>query len=195
VLSRRPLLRLLVALAVVAGGVRPARAAELPPRSQALLLLRVLAYDRNLQKRCAGAVTVLVASRAGDRASEERSAALAGAFEEVAREVVVAGLPVKVETVALRDPAALEARLGAAPAALLLVDEALGGQVAELTRVTRRTGTLSGGASRAMVEAGLSVAVVARPGRAAVVVGPAASRLEGADLDSALLAVAEIVAP
>lgn len=194
-LSRRALLRLLAALVAVAAGVPPARAADLPPRNQALLLLRVLAYDRNLKKRCAGAVTVLVASRAGDRVSEERSAALAGAFEEVAREVVVAGLPVKVETVALRDPAALEARLGAAPAALLFVDEALGGQVTELSRLARRTGTLTGGASRAAVEAGLSVAVVARAGRAAVVVGQASSRLEGADLDSALLAVAEVVAP
>jgi len=195
VLSRRALVLALAAALAVAGGVRPAQAADLPPRNQALLLLRVLAYDRNLKRRTGSTVTVVLAARAGDRTSEERAASLAGAFEEVSREVVVAGLPVKVEVLGVRDAAGLEARLGAAPAALLHVDEALAAQVPELSRVARRHGALTAGASRALVEAGLSVAVAARQRRAVVVVSPAAARQEGADLDSALLAVAEIVAP
>jgi len=73
------------------------------------------------------------------------------------------------------------------------VDEALAAQVAELSRAAQRHSVLTAGAARALVAAGLSVAVASQ-GRAAVVVGPASARQEGADLDSALLAVAEIVA-
>ena len=103
-------------VAVALARPAPARAEELPARNQALLLLRVLAYDRNLAQRANGAVTVAVVFRPGDRGSEERRAALLAAFEEVARDVVVAGLPVKVEAIPFRDAADFEARLEAVAA-------------------------------------------------------------------------------
>ena len=171
----------------------PARGAELPPRNQALLLLRVLAYDRNLKQRSGGNATVLVLYRPGDPASEARRSSLRSAFEEVAREVVVSGLPVAVEEVPFRSAADLDSKLESTRAALVYVDRALEGSLGEITQVTRRRAVLSADGSRSMVEAGVAVGIVARSGRAVVIVNLAVARLEGANLDSALLAVSVVL--
>lgn len=172
-----------------------ARADELPSRHHALLLLRVLAYDRHLVQRSGAAVTVLLLSQAGDRVSEVRTEALRQALERVATEVVVAALPVKVRALPYRDAAALEASLASLRPALVCLDGALAPAVPDIVRVTRRRGVFSAGVSRAMVEAGASVAVAASGGRAVLTINPAAARAEGADLDASLLALAQIVMP
>lgn len=191
-MSLRPALAAALAATLAVAAVCPARAADLPPRSQALLLLRVLAYDRHVARRAGRSVTVLVLARQGDRASEERAGEVAAAFEAVSREVVVAGIPVRVELLAVT-PGTLAARLEATAATLVYADEALAPVVPEIARSCRRWGALSAGASRAMVEAGLSVGIVGRGARAGVLVNLSAARQEGAELDSALLSVAEIV--
>jgi YfiR/HmsC-like len=180
----------LVAAATLAPS--PARAEELPPRNHALLLLRVLAYDRNLKARAGSTVTVLILTQAGDRASEERGAELAAAFEEVAKDVVVAGLAVRVKEAPYHDPAELEARLNGLHPALVYLDGALTGAAAEVAKVTRRHAVCTSG-TRAMAEAGLAVGVAARQGRAALVVNLAASRSEGVDFDASLLAISEVI--
>jgi hypothetical protein len=171
----------------------PARGEDLPPRHQALLLLRVLAYDRNLKARVGGSATVLVLYRPGDPASEARRGALRSAFEEVSREVVVSGLPVAVEEVPYRTAAELDAKLESSHAAMVYVDRALEGSLGEITQLTRRRGVLSADGSRSMVEAGVAVGIIARSGRAAVIVNLPVSRQEGANLDASLLAVAEVL--
>jgi hypothetical protein len=192
-MSRWP--KTLAVVAALAGALcaLPARGEDLPPRHQALLLLRVLAYDRNLKQRVGASATVLVLYRPGDLASEARRSALRHAFEEVAREVVVSGLPVAVEEVPYRSVAELDARLESNRAAMVYVDHALEGDVSDITSVTRRRGVLSADGSRSMVEAGVAIGIVARSGRAAVTVNLPAARQEGANLDSALLAVAEVL--
>jgi hypothetical protein len=187
--------RHLLLAALLASGLAPppARAQELPARNQALLLLRVLAYDRNLATRAGREVVVLVLYKAGDRASEERREALVAAFEAVAHDVVVAGLPVRVKAAPYRDAAELELRLEAVRAALVHVDSALQKVVPEIAAVTHRKGVLSGASGRSLVEAGLAVAVVPSGSRAGIVVNLGGSRAERADLDAALLAVAEVL--
>jgi len=191
---RRASLALLVAwLAGAALAPGRARGSDLLPRNQALLLLRILAYDRNLKVRAGPAVTVVVLYRAGDRVSEERRTALLNAFEEVSRDVVVAGLPVKVEAVPFRDGADLEARLEAARASLIYVDPALIRAVPEIAQAAARRSVLSADGSRGLVEAGLAIGVVAQEGKAGLLVNLKAARQGGADLDAALLGVSEIV--
>jgi len=191
---RRAMLAMLAAVAAAAALVPlEARGQELPPRNQALLLLRVLAYDRNLKARAGTAVTVAVVYRPGDRHSEDRRTALVAAFEEVSRDVVVAGLPVKVEAVGYRDAADLEARLEAGHATLAYVDPALVRAAPDIAQAAARHGVLSADGSRAMVEAGLAVGVVAQGGKASLLVNLRAARQGGADLDAALLAVSEMV--
>lgn len=190
---RRPKTFACVAALAAALCALPARGEDLPPRHQALLLLRVLAYDRNLRARVGSSATVLVLYKPGDPASEARRGALRSAFEEVAREVVVSGLPVAVEEYPYRSAAELDAKLEGSHAAMVYVDHALEGNLLEITQLTRRRGVLSADGSRAMVEAGLAVGIIARSGRAAVIVNLPVSRQEGANLDAALLAVAEVL--
>jgi hypothetical protein len=73
------------------------------------------------------------------------------------------------------------------------VPERFGGAVADILRATRAAGVLSVTEDRDMVEAGLAVGLVLRASRAEVIVNVAAARLEGADLDASLFAVAEAV--
>jgi len=183
----------LALVAVLAVGPAAARAAELPARHQALLLLRVLAYDRNLRQRAQSAVTVVVLFRPGDRASEDRVAALVAAFEEVAHEVVVGGLPVRIEGVPYRDAPELEARFGGRRPSLAYIDPGLSLAVGEITQSARRRGVLTADGSRALVEAGVAVGVVAQANRASLIVNLKAARLEGADFDAALLAVSDVL--
>ncbi len=189
-------LALALAVTLVAGGVAgptSARAGDLPARNQALLLLRVLAYDRNLKQRARAAVTVVVLYLPGDRGSEQRGAALASAFEEVARAAVVSGLPVKVESLPYRDVPELEARLRELHPALACVDPSLAPAVPDIVQASRRLGVLTADGSRTLVEAGLSVGIVAQTDRAGLIVNLKASRQEGVDFDSALLALSDVV--
>ena len=187
--------RLLLAACMAAGLLvwSRARAADLPPRNQALLLLRILVYDRNLEHRVTGTVTVGVAFRPGDATSERQRDALVSALESVAREVVAAGLPVKAVAIPYRDPADLEARLTALRPAAVYLGAALSGSVKEIVQVTRRRSVLSVCGSREMVAGGVGVGLVNRGQRAGVVVGLGSTKSEGVDLDSALLAMAEVI--
>jgi hypothetical protein len=187
--------RLLLAICVAAGALAwsNARAADLPPRNQALLLLRILVYDRNLTHRVDDAVTVGIAFRPGDAASERERNALVSALENVAREVVAAGMPVKAVAIPYRDAADLEGQLAALRPAAVYLGSALSGSVKEIVRVTRRRSVLSVCGSREMVTGGVGIGLVNRGQRAGVVVGLGAIKSEGVDLDSALLAVAEVI--
>jgi hypothetical protein len=171
----------------------PARAEELTPRKQALLLLRVLVYDRNLKARATDAIRVAVAFRAGDARSERHRDVLMAALEEVSREVVALGLPVEAVALPYHDAADFEARLARSAPACAYVCAGLEPVVKEISRVTQRHSVLSASGSREMAEAGLTVALVNRGSRAGVVVNLAAARAERADFDSALLAIAEVI--
>jgi hypothetical protein len=188
-------LALATALVALLAGGAAAGAEPLPPRQRALLLLRVLVYDRNLPVRAPGDAVVAIVFRAGDAGSEAERDALLGAFESVAGDVVVAGRAVRAVAVPWRGAADLEARLGELRAAAAFVTGALAHDAGEVVRATRRRSTLSAAGSREMVEAGIAIGLVNLGRRAGLVVNVAAAKDEGADLDAALLALAEVLAP
>lgn len=59
--------------------------------------------------------------------------------------------------------------------------------------MTRHRGVLTADGSKAMVEAGIAIGIVSRGARAGVIVSLPSARQEGAELDAALLAVAEVI--
>jgi hypothetical protein len=178
--------------ALLAAGT-PARADDLPARKQALLLLRVLVYDRNLKARAGDAVRVAVAFRPSDRESEDQRAALVGAFEEVSRDVVAAGMPVQVVTVPFQDPADFGARLAAAHPSALYACARLEPVAGVIAKATRRLHVLSAAGSRQMTDSGVAIGLVNRRAHASVIVNLRAAKEEGANLDAALLAIAEVL--
>lgn len=191
--SALPLALAAILAASPAVGAAAPHAPDVPVQRQALLLLRVMAYDRNLLQRSQSAVKVVVLFRPGDRGSVDRSATLVGAFEELSRAAVVGGLHVEVEGVPYRDGADLEARLAAIRPSLAYVDPGLAQAVPDITQASRRLRILTADGSRALVEAGIAIGLVANPGRAGLVVNLRAARQEGVDFDSALLAISEVL--
>jgi hypothetical protein len=179
-----------LAIALLAGQARAEEA--LPARNQALLLLRVLAYDRGLRARAGEAATVGVAFRPGEPASEAARDAMAAELTRAAETFSVSGLPVKVIAVpwARGGPAP---RLPADRLAALYVAAGLEAEAAAIARETRARRILTFTPARASVEAGLSVGLVNRGSRAGLLLNRTGVRAEGADLDSALLAIAEVV--
>jgi hypothetical protein len=183
--------RLAALLLVWLATAPPARAAEVTPRQRALLVLRVLAYDRALPARAGSEVTVAVLYRPDAASSEAERDALLAAFSDLSRTVVVAGRPARVVAVPWRGAAELRGRLEALGASALYACTGLLGDAAEIAAVAkaRRALTLAGEA--AFVEGGFAVALVDRGQRAGLVISPAAAAAAGADLDSALLSIAE----
>ncbi len=183
----------LVALLAASAAAAPARADDLTPRKQALLLVRVLVYDRNLGARAHGVVRVAVAFRPGDRRSEERRDEMVAALEEVSREVVALGLPIAVAALPYHDAGDFESRLERQPPACVFVEASLESAVKDIARVAQHRHVLSIAGSREMAAAGVAIALVNRGRRAGVVVNLPVAKAEGADLDAALLAIADVI--
>jgi YfiR/HmsC-like len=185
----RRLLLVVVASAVLSAVVT-VRASDLPPNYQALFLLRVLAYDRNLKNRAHDAVNVVVVYRDGDDASVAMKSDISGAFEKIS-DAKVAGLPFHVTSVAFASPPALESVLGSSKAAAVYVCPGL--DPVAITDMTRKHSVLTFTGIEPFVKAGVSIGLVARAGKPAIIVNLNASKAEGADLDPALLRLAELV--
>jgi len=193
---------LVAALSAASSGGARVRASEpdaadalLPARHRAVLLLRILVYDRHLADRVeAGApVVVAVLYGAGEPASERDRDALVEAFEALSGEVVAAGRKVRVRPVVFRGEADLAERLVASRPAVVYACTGLEADALAIARATRRARVLSASGAREMAEAGIAVALVPRGRHASVVVNLAGARAEGAELDAGLLGVAEVL--
>lgn len=187
------LVAMIAAVLAASPGPAAAERSALPVRQRTLLLLRVLFYDRNLPARAPGEVTVGVLFRAGDRASERERDEVIDALGRLGREAVAHGRAIRSAAVAFTGAADLDARVAALRPAALWICRGLAAERAEITRVTAARKVLSAAGSRAAVRAGIAVAIVPGPDRAVIVVNAAAAKGEGADLDAALLGVAEVI--
>jgi hypothetical protein len=185
---------LVVTFLGLAGLAAPAVAEEPPPAQQALLLLRILAYDRQLKARAGtSGVVVAVAHRPGDKASLEAAGKITRALEEIAERTTVLGMKVSVLTLPV--DATLEDKLRAARPAALYVAPGLDDAVAQISQATRKHSVLSLAPRPEPVQAGLAVGFAARGSRTAVIVNLPAARAEGVDFESAFLRVAEVIKP
>jgi len=179
--------RALAILCLLLAGPVQGQDAELPARTQALLLLRVLGYDRGLARQAGDLVVVAVAWRTGD---ESRRDEALDALREAAAQFRVAGKPVRAVPIRW-EAAGFAERLRGSGASAVLVVGGLAGQAAELARPLQEARLLSATTSRAAVESGLAIGLLLRGARAGVLVNVAAARAAGADLDATLFTVAE----
>jgi len=187
---RRFLATILVSLAIATA----ASAGDVSPRQRALLILRVLVYDRALPRRAGGEVRVAVVYRPS--ADDAERAAMVAALEEFARSVKAAGLPVRGLAVPYEGRGPLAAELARHRPAALYACGGLGEAAVEIAAEARRAGVLAITGDRALVgEGGFPLALVDRGDRASLVLDPEAAAAAGIDFDSALLSVAELVRP
>ena len=172
----------------------PAGAADdIPASTQTSILLKVLSYDRKLPARVSGVVKIALVFRPGDPASEATRQNVGAAFDLASAHFNVAGLTVKTFAVAYTTIAKLEADLVQEKTTAVYLCDGLTDEVRSIVKLTQAHSIVSFGVTDAYVKAGVSVAVAKRGSRPAIVINLKASRAEGADLDSNLLRLAEIV--
>ena len=187
-MNRSHLVSLLVAAALTAKAA-PARAETLAPRAQALMILRVLAFDRDLVRRSSGSALVVVASRKGDAAGEARRDQIVEALREVARDFRARGLAVESRPVTWgEDPDKALSR-----AVAVLVVGKLGEDAQLISQTTRGKRVLSLGEDRAVVEHGMAVALFARGDRPVITASLVAAREEGVAFEPSFLRQAELL--
>jgi uncharacterized protein DUF4154 len=184
--------RTLVLLALVLGA-RVAIADSVPTKSQALLLLRILAYDHNLGSRADGkTVTILIVSKAGNSDSDDVANELAGVIREIAKSTTLANNTIQIARLAFNEKT-FDADVSRYKAAALYLAPGLGDGVGTIVATTQSRKLLSFTGTSDWVGLGVSVGFALDDGRPEILVNLPASRREGADLDAALLKAAKIV--
>lgn len=188
---RRGLAGVLAVLLSTMAAVTALGSTEVPPELSAVLLLKVLNYDRSVALRSPAVVTLGVLKSPAD--TDAYCTRMLAALQDSARKVTVAGKSVRVVSLVFASLGDLDAQLAREQVVGLYVCSQLDNQVSVLSSITRRRRILSIGGSDAAVRNGLGVAIVSRDQKPAIVVNLAAARAEGADLDAALLRVSEVL--
>ena len=164
---------------------------QIPAPYQALLMLRVLTYNRAFAAADRKDATAAVLVPTGGGPDQAEASQMIEAIGVIARKTRVLGRSLKVARVAFTKDGL--ASLRELRPDILYVGHAFGGSVPEIARVTRAASVLTFTPSRRAVEAGLAIGLVRRPPAAALLVNLEAARAEGADLDRQLLDLAELV--
>jgi hypothetical protein len=167
----------------------PARAGDDADR-RALVLLRVLAYDRNVASRAGDRMTILVVYDE-PATTDERDrwlAALAGA-----RKITVADHAVETRTHAFKDARGLEAAVRDAHPAAIVVCGGLARGLGELRNTARAHKAMTFTTREAEVESGFSVGLVTGERRDVIAINLEAARAEGVQFEAGLLRISRRV--
>jgi hypothetical protein len=196
VIARRASL-LAIVLAIVIGLGGPRAASAEPSASEqiarkALIVLRVLAYDRALATRAPGTeVTVLIVNAPTAAGRADRDRWLSG-FALIPN-VKAGGRRVRAQVVELDTVTTLDAAIAKLRPALIIVGAGLGNDIAAVQRVTRQRRVLSFSMSERDVRAGLAVGLTATDDGDEIVINLEGARAEGAKFSAGLLELARLV--
>lgn len=172
---------------------RTASADTVPAKNQALLLLRILAYDHNLANRTDNRkVTVVVVSKAGNSDSDDAASDVTNAIRDIARSTTIANNSIQVVRIVYSDKT-FDADIARARAAAIYVSSGLGDSISSIIATTQSRKLLSFAGNQDFVSSGISIGFTLEDGKPEILVNLPSSRNEGADLDVALLRVAKIV--
>lgn len=171
-----------------------ARADELSPKQQALLAVRVLAYDRNLRKRVGErTATVVVLFQEGNQTSESVSLDMVGALEDIGATSTVGGLALKVVALAYNSAAELDAKAAALHPAAVYVCPGLSDAISAITTTAHKRFFLTMTNTGQYIKTGLGIGLLHGEDRPVLIVNLPATKAEGADLDAALLRLANVI--
>jgi hypothetical protein len=178
-------------LLVLTGGL--AVAETLPSKNQALLLLRILAYDHKLSDRVDNKkVTIYIVHKTSAAESEDPANEMVSMLREIAKSTKLSGNAIQVVKVAFNDKT-FDADIAKVKAAAVYVAPSLGDSLSPIMAATAKRKLLSFTGVPEYVNAGISVGFANVDGKPVISVNLPSSRNEGADLDVALLRVAKIV--
>lgn len=185
------LARAFAAAALIAASTAFAIVQEVAIEKQALLLLKILKFDRALETRASGTAIVAIVYQENDPESEAVRVEMQAALDSARRSVT---FPLPIKTVRIPYSASgFESDLAQAKPAAAYVAPGLASQIPAISRATRRQGTLTFTGQESYVQAGLAVGILAREARPTLLVNLLASKAEGADLSSDLLRLSEVI--
>lgn len=190
-MTRRIALASLALLLVLAGSATAA--ADPAIDKQALVLVRVLAYDRHVAKRAGRQVVIGVVRDDGDPGSRRAASAMAAALRTVSKGLTVAGRPVTVVELAAGE--LLSDRLRDLEVTAIYISSGLDSELARITAAARSRPCLTFSDRPSYLRHGLAVVLGTdeQKRRITIQIDLAAATAQGAKLAAELLRVAEIV--
>jgi hypothetical protein len=185
------LLVLVLGLGSVPGAHAEGSASEKIAR-KALIVLRVLAYDRALASRAPGnEITVLIVNAPTAAGRADRDRWLSG-FALIPN-VKAGGRRVRAQSVELEAATTLDATIAKLRPALVIVGSGLAQDVPALQGITRKRRVLSFSMSERDVRAGLAVGLAETEDGDEIVINLEGARAEGAKFSAGLLELARLV--
>jgi YfiR/HmsC-like len=188
---RHRLIAAALAAMVAAGAGMRVAAADVPAEQQAVIMLRILAYDHALASRAGTAVRMAVVH--GDSSVGLACAArMRAALDGLVKRVVVTGKPLQVETLsaAVVTGQVLEQRRFS----VLYLCGGSDGDVPEVVKAARAARVLTFTDQAGYLARGLSIALSQEASRVGISVNLVAARAEGARLAGQLLRLSKVVA-
>ncbi|HTE53512.1 MAG TPA: YfiR family protein [Kofleriaceae bacterium] len=180
-------------LLLVLGHAAEAAADAATDNKQALVLVRVLAYDRNVTKRAGRQVVIGVVRDDSDPVSRRAASAMAYALRAVSKELTVAGRPIAVVELAAGE--LLGDRLRDLEVTAIYLAIGLEGELDQITAAARARPCLTFSDRPAYLRHGLAVVLGTdvQKKRITIQIDLTAATAQGAKLAAELLRVAEIV--
>jgi hypothetical protein len=186
----------LAAAAVVLGlAAAPAFAAEetdVSPDVQVPIIMRILAYDRNLESRAGAEVTVGIVYAPADPQSVKEANAVSDAFYRYAGKTVKR-LPIRYVLLEYTTPENLERSVATRGIDVLYVAPGNAQNLAGITRVSQARSITTTTGVPDYVRRGISVGVGRSQERAQILINLTSSRAEGCEFDASLLRIATVV--
>lgn len=190
----RRMLTLFILLTALLAGMGSSALADddtlVPAARQALILVRVLAYDQDLTERAGTSLTIAILYLPGDEDSEALMEGMSAAFGATTK-LEVQGLPLSVSTIAYEDADTLRAHIDAQGIDALYIAGTLTRQLETITAVSREKKVATMTPYKENAKAGVAIAVYLKGDKPGIVINLAASKAEGLNLSSDLLSLAE----
>lgn len=168
----------------------PARAERLSAPLEAAIHLRALGYDRALKQRAGDSAVIALLYDASSDTSVQAAEALKDALVSLSKKMKVQDLPIVVKSVAYKDswPAGELTKVAA-----VYVSPGLESRLADIKTQSAKHGipTLCG--DRDLARQGIAIAAYVKGSSPGITINLAAARGAGMDLDSRLLAIAEVL--
>lgn len=191
-----PAILVLSWLPLLLGGVSlAAHAANLPAGRQAALLARVLGYANGVASRAKDkTVRVAVLYQPNDSASVDEKDELVEEMTSLFSRVrLPKGRELQASGLAFRSRKDLRKELEEGSIDVVYVVRGLDASVVDIRTVTRELSCVSVTNQESNVDNGLGIGLISRGSKPTIVVNLQATKAEGADLNPALLRVAEVV--
>ena len=168
----------------------PARAERLSAPLEAAIHLRALGYDRALKKRAGSSAVIALLYDPGSDASVQAANDLREAFLSLSKKMKLQDLPIVVKSVSYKDawPASELSKVAA-----IYVTPGLEARFNEVRTQATKLGipTLCG--DRDLAKQGLAIAAYVKGSSPGITINLPSARGAGMDLDSRLLAIAEVL--